>query len=84
MVLAEEEGGGWEGGKEGGREGEWEEGGEKLKQKRKKGLRIIGMLEKTNIQIRGGGEGHIYKISFLKAMLFRFSGKPVNEAELRD
>ena len=64
LVLAEEEGGGWEGGKEGGREGEWEEGGERLKQKRKKGLRIIGMLEKTNIQIRGGGKDIYTKFHF--------------------
>ena len=72
-------GGGRVGRREGGREGEWEEGGEKLKQKRRNGLRIIGMLEKKNrITFKWGGRTSIQHF-IPKEMLFCFSGKPVNE-----
>ena len=64
------------GGREG-REGEWEEGGEKLKQKRKKGLRIIGMLEKTiKLHPNTGRGGRTYIQNFIsKGSAFPFQRK---------
>ena len=40
-------------------------------------------LQRTRIKKDEEAESKV-RIKYVKAMLFRFSGKPVNEAELRD